>query len=84
VTDGLGGIAQVLGLVAMLGAGGVDDPVGFQAGTGPVHGGDPPGVLVHAQVHEPVFMLAVEVADELPGVGEASSGRRRAARAIHR
>ncbi len=49
----------------------MDDRVGFQAGTGPVHGGDSLGVLVHAQVHEPVFMVAVEVADELPRIGEA-------------
>jgi hypothetical protein len=70
VADGLGGVAQVLGLEAMLRAGSVDDPV-RQAGVGPVHSGDLSGVLVHAQVHEPVLVVAMEVADKLPRVREA-------------
>jgi hypothetical protein len=59
----------------------VDDPVGFQARTGPVHGGDPLGVLVHAQVHPRVLVVAMEVADELSGIGQTPAAAGGTARA---
>jgi hypothetical protein len=50
----------------------VEDGVRFQAGARPVRCGDLPGVLVHVEVHGRVLVVAMEVADELPRVGEAA------------
>lgn len=49
----------------------MDDGV-RKAGVGPVGRGDSPSVLVHVEVHGRVLVAAMEVTEELSGIGETA------------